>query len=204
MPGEVTIQFAPGDVDRAVALMQRFQAETHKPIEDTLRWMAWLVLSSVGASTKSAPKTRKLYKNRGNSVKYKPGEFPHYVKYWVRYGTRSGAPHQEPRYIKAGEEQTSEYRLIKRAGLAKASWMWGLADIGKRATPPQPRIPGVMTVEQLRSALDPAVIMTNRLSYIMRAMRGSGPRAISGAMDRAVRRGEHILEQRLGRLAART
>lgn len=196
MAADVTLHFEAGDIERIKALFARFQRETGKDMQDAVRWMSYYVLASVSASTSQAPKKRKVYANPGTKA-WPQRDFPWYVDVWKR-GKVSEF------YIPRDEGRDAKIRTIKRRGLAKSSWLWASADLGKRVKTPQPRMAGVASGVFKQSALDPKAIITNRLEYLMKALKGSGPQAINSAMTRAANRAEANLEKRLATLAARS
>lgn len=61
-------------------------------------------------------------------------------------------------------------KRIKNSGLAKRSWMWGLKDINAPVSQDGKSIPGVASTRVLLSEKVCGFILTNKLSYIHKAM----------------------------------
>lgn len=197
MPPDAAITIEPSKADEreAVRFIEALQRELGMSTTDAVSWAAYYVAVSAGASTKKAKKTRPLLKNRGKDPDFHPLAFPTYVKAWHHDGMR-------PHFIAAGEELTDKFRTVALAGLAKDSWQWIIRDIGRRSkrtgNAPMPKAYRVTK----EGGLNPAVMMTNRLGYILDAIRQGGEMGIETAVERGMRGGFKYLEGRTGRALA--
>jgi hypothetical protein len=123
---DIKLEFNDADRKRLDTLLERLQAEMGKGAEEGVRFAAIGVASSLGASTRKAPKLLKLRANkRGLDPAHPPKAFPFFVTRYAR-----GEPYRSWIHAKADPEKA---RRNPRAGLAARSWFWALDDIGAEA-----------------------------------------------------------------------
>lgn len=197
MPDEdIKLEFNDADRKRLDTLLERLQAEMGKGAEEGVRFAAIGVASSLGASTRKAPKLLKLRENkRGLDPKHPPGSFPFFV-----YRFKGGEKYRS--WIHRTNDP-EEKRRNPRAGLAARSWFWALEDIGAYvAFSPLKRYRGVAS-GVLQKGANPSVTITNRLHYIMQAVRLGGQRGVETALERGTKAGIAYLDRRLGKAVAK-
>ena len=183
-PVQIGWDWSPGSeakLERAILALEKYGKK--EPLE-ALSWGMWYAAQSLRKSTKTAPKRRPLSKNRGNVPEFPAADYPHYVKVYQRKGAQAGTIRRV--WIKAGEEESDPVRNIKRAGLAKDSWTWGIMALGK---PPRARVKNrkrsrLTTVQKRPHAFDPSITMSNRLQYVKDALRHKGDADVATALDR--------------------
>ena len=194
-----TIQIVadPKAQQKLTRLLERLQSELGHGAEETVRWAAYYVAKSMGASMRVAPKQRRIFKNDGTDPRHPKGAFVGYVWKWDRAGNRRRV------WILAGEDQ-ERVRTIRRRGLARASWLWMVPDlaIGMREPAGMPRMRDVSTAT-IQGGKDPAVILSDRLRYVISAAKTSGKQAISTAFSRGATAGLRYLDRRLAKAVTR-
>lgn len=178
---------------------------------DAVKWGAFTVARSLRASTRKSPKKRKVERNPGDVPQMSPERFPHYVKRYVytKNGklreTEDGVPFLRV-YLKDSEEAGPKV-TIKRSGLGKASWGWAVQDIGRRlGGPTGSNLNGLRWLasgEFRDNPLNPSVLITNRVRYIMDAMDGEGSaKPFNTAFARAASAMEKHIERKLQKAGA--
>lgn len=195
---DVSIDFPRQDVRSLFAQMERARRELGKGLGQSLRFAAWSVASSLGATTKVAPKYRpyrEVEKSRGGQRKF------------TVTSHKKGSP--KTFTVRAANvaalKQTPQARIGK-AGLAKSAWFWGLKKLGsskgfsmKGATASARKAGGgVVDVMQRVRGDDPMITIVNRLGYARSALRG-GESAITGAMGKAARHMAHVIDGQIKR-----
>ena len=191
MADAFTIEFARGDVAALQHQMRRAEKLLGKSSGQSVRFGAWAAAKSLGASTKV-------------SGKYRP--------YEEKETTRGGVKKFEVTSHKRGGKNTFDWyargvRELKKGparianrGLAKGSWMWGIRALGSGAgagkdvsAVAKSRSRNKTVVVKSLTGSNPCVRITNRLGYIMDALRG-GPQDVSTAMGRAARQMAKIID----------
>lgn len=193
MAGDVSITFQPPP-EHLAKLIERIQSDLRLALPDAVRMAAYYLARSLSASTKASPKKRRLKKRKtGGIAQFPRKQYPHYVDVYDVQGNL------RQYYILAGEEKTSKALIIKRSGLAKASWKWMLAALGRAEKAEHAPIKGATSVTKIPDLVNPGWILTNKLGYIESAMKNSGPQAISTAFARAASAGNQALDKKLKR-----
>ena len=129
--------------------------------EQACRHALILMAQSARALTKQARKNRKMRRD----------EHGRYVENWTRGG---GEPQKLYEWMFSPERSEGDYgtwenaRKISNRGLAKRSWMWGLARLKSMKT--GKAIPGTSRVFSLSTATANGYVKQNRLDYIREAM----------------------------------
>ena len=193
MAGEVTVPFDPPP-EHLAQVIERMQRELRLSLPEAVRMAAYYLARSLGASTKSAPKQRKLKKRTTGGLKDFPRRlFPNYVEIYAANGQI------RPFYIRAGQETTSPAIKITRAGLAKSSWLWMLGSLGRPQRAPQAPIAGATSVTKIPDLVNPGWILENKLGYIESAMKHSGARPVATAFARAASAGNKAIDRKIKR-----
>lgn len=190
MAGEVTVTFDPPP-ERLAQVIERAQRELRLSLPEAVRMAAYYLARSLGASTKSAPKTRRLKKRTAGGIREFPRRwFPSYVEIYGANGQL------RPHFIRAGNETTDPARTIARRGLAKSSWLWMLSSLGRPQKAPQKPIAGATRVTKIPDLANPGWILENRLHYIESAMKHSGRAPVETAFARAASAGNKAIDRR--------
>lgn len=189
---DAVLQLDQASSDKFTEMISRVQREMKKALPDAVRIAAAKLAISLGASTKSSGKKRKLRSNKGDDHRFTTEDYPKFVHVYRRDGTRRRA------YILEGHEKDSPWRTIRKPALAKSSWKWMVGELGRAVSAPQPKIPGVTTVARSGTDFDPVFTLTNKLGYIETAVR-LGREPINTVMDRASRALEQRIASSLGR-----
>lgn len=188
----VTIEFPEKDRREFARMMEMFERRLGKDAGESLRWGMYHAASTAAASTKKAKKQRRLLKNKGDNPSFPPEEYAYFVKKWYQ-----GA--QEPYHIFIKRTNAKE-RKIKRAGLAKNAWKWGLAKIhmraGRRTGYGKPK--SVEVDDQHKSTVDPYIEMTSTLGYAQQALKQGGKQSVNTIMRRASNKMRKYMERRTG------
>jgi hypothetical protein len=194
---DIKLEFTDADRKRLDTLLERLQAEMGKSAEEGVCFAAVGVAKSLGASTRKAPKMLKLRENKPGLDKTHPVKsFPFFVYRFMRDGEK----YRSWIHVRADPEQK---RRNPRAGLAARSWFWALEDIGAYvAFSPLRRYRGVASGKMTKGA-NPTVTITNRLRYIMQAVRLGGPRGIETALERGTKAGISYLDRRLAKAVSK-
>ena len=162
-----------------------------KAVEMAMVYMA----RSAKSATKQAKKNRKVLKGE-RGAKYVE---KHYKDGSIKRLYENGFPDSRGRTWEQAKEITSR-------GLAKRSWMWGIAGLrgGKDVGKP---IAGVNTMAEFLSPTKCGLIMTNRLSYILKAAPAgvaelAAQKASNQIMAQAAKKMERKFGVEIPRLAA--
>lgn len=192
MIDDMTIAFAPGDIRDLQRQMRRAESVLGKDTGQAVKFAAWAVARSLGASTKVAKKYRP-YKAEATTRKRE--------KKFIVTSHRRGGANTFPVYAPSvAELKRTPYVRIGNQGLAKGSWMWGIralgsvsgsgAGVGKSAKRYAKQ--WIDVGKQLRGN-NPTVTIRNRLGYILDALRG-GPQDVTTAMARGARQMAKIID----------
>lgn len=191
----VTILDPAAGLAKLDRFMARLQSELHKSAEETVKWAAWYVARSLGASTKRAPKRLKLEANPGDSPEHAEALFPFFV---TRY--RRGLPFRS--WVRSDGNKERATRN-PRAGLAAQSWLWAIADVGRPVGGAAGlRRPAGAVAGTYAGGMNPSVTIANRLRYIVAAVRQGGRRGVETAVDRGAAAGIHYLDRKVQKAAA--
>jgi hypothetical protein len=197
MNDAVTIQADPAAQQKLTALLARLQGEMGQGAEESIRWAAYYVARSMGASMKLAPKERKFYPAKIGSQTEQAGRVQGYVWKYDANGSR------RRQWIPQGVSNLAPWTRIKRRTLARSSWLWMIPDLGKTmGGAALPRMDGVATVTK-QGGMNPAVILTNKLRYVLKAARTSGRQAIATAFGRGTTAGLRYIDNRIGKALSR-
>lgn len=201
MIDNMTIAFAPGDIRDLQRQMRRAESLLGKDTGQAVKFAAWAVARSLGASTKVSKKYRP-YKAETTTRKN--------TKKFAVTSHRRGGANTFPVYAPSvAELKRTPYVRIGNKGLAKGSWMWGIgalgpikgsgAGVGKSAKRYARR--WVDVGKQLRGN-NPTVTIVNKLGYIADALRG-GPQDVTTAMARGARQMAKIIDDKIGKTVFR-
>ena len=201
MIDNMTIAFAPGDIRDLQRQMRRAESVLGKDTGQAVKFAAWAVARSLGASTRVSKKYRQ-YKAESTTRKR--------VKKFAVTSHRRGGANTFPVYAPSvAELKRTPYVRIGNKGLAKGSWMWGIgalgpikgsgAGVGKSAKRYAQK--WINVGKQLRGN-NPTVTIHNRLGYILDALRG-GPQDVSTAMARGARAMARIIDDKIGKTVFR-
>ncbi|MDD5596920.1 MAG: hypothetical protein PHV82_03180 [Victivallaceae bacterium] len=188
MQGEIV--WPVDDLKALETQFMRATSELEMPVENAVKWAAFLVAQSCGAKTKKAPEKRRAYVNRETTGKMNKKAFPYYREVWI-----DGPKNIRKWYLK--EKTDPAYEKISKSGLAKNSWKW---------MKPWARRKGgsnfAAEVNHRRSGLNIEIEMANKLSYILEAIKESDTNFILGdAMAKAARRMEKLIDQKMAKMA---
>ena len=200
--------------------MDRAVTTLGKTLPQAVQFGAWAVVSTLGTSTRIAPKFRDIVPfaqnvNLGASRKKEQrGETVFQVKpydgktYHVMAGSaaavKQGKGHLAFYSFRNGQWFASQTQaaqpLIRKSGLAKASWGWAQRGLGSGAGAfggvtvlARQRAANAQVVEKGMQSVSPYIQITNRLGYVTEAMEG-GQHAIDNVMERAARRMQHVID----------
>lgn len=189
MAVELQVEFPVSAQKALLAQIRRAQDVMGKSAAASVKVAARHVVNSLGASTKQAPKKRKV------EVKLTRTRVGKKVKTLREYGVmvwRKGAPVFAAVAGATSKSDVQKSPLVKifHRGLAKASWKW----IGKKVKTSVGTVAaGWMTEKLARGYVDvrdeargnyPRITIRNRLKYIQSALIG-GPAGVDDAMRRA-------------------
>lgn len=198
----IDIKWPKADQDALSRQINRLADQSGRGIADAVRWGAWYMAKSAGASTKRSKSRRNPLMNKGQY--YDPDhpaeEYPFVVKIWSQ---RRRTPkifyiHKTLAESKA-EARKLDIAEIKRAGLAKSAWGWTVSKMGKNATPERAegrRFARVNDRTRLGGS-NPSVEVSNVLRYAADAMTLKGDRAIDTIPKRAARAMEKAIDRRV-------
>lgn len=187
----ITLRWPREDEERLRREMMRLTRELGVTLQRAVVMAAYAVARSVGASTRVAPRYRVVrqvhYSRRSRNRRYavRFDRLGRDILFWAR----------TKREIQAGPAK------IAMRGLARQSWQWGAgriyraslpADATQRARQTAAR---VVDVAISREQNNPYVRITNRLGYIVAAMR-DGPKPLDDALRRAAASIAHQLQRR--------
>jgi len=176
MSDAVTISMPAADVARVQAQMRRLETEVGKSASDALRFAAWAMARSLAGSTKIAPKMRRVVKNPDGRAG-KDGRVAK-VGMMVYRGDRQ--------VFQPLRDASDPRRNIRRRGLAKAAWMWGIKALGKGGGAMASGVADIakrnMAVTKRMTGADMFVKFEDRLPYASRAFKaGEKPTATAAA-----------------------
>lgn len=196
MSSDLQLVWPKGDVDRLFAAMESARRYLNYDFGHSLRAAAKALVSSLGASTRVAPKFRDITESHVN-----PGR-----KDWKAYDVTGwfGAPRKfMTKTVRSTSLASAKYyhAWIRRRGLAKRTWTANPASPGEqsgfRADQKTSAVARkYVAIDQQYSGVDLYFSLRNRLPYIESAMNG-GPNAVSSAMARAASGLEKSVERQL-------
>lgn len=147
-----------------------------------------LMAQSARAMTPQARKNRKIERDeqrRPFFAKYKQGQ-PEPVRWYLP--SRKADPDG---YQKA----MNDWRPIGNRGLAKRSWMWGLAGLRGVSMDRRP-IPGVGSLRRILTDKVGGFILSNRLSYLLKIMPGGWEESVrQKAINKIMKQAQMRLER---------
>jgi len=195
MPAAVTIDFPHRDVAALRRQMSRAVRVLGKSQGQAVRFGAWSVAKSLGASTKvAAPRrpVREVSTSRRGIRKFAVTSY------------KQGSKREFELYAKGKREVNAAPQVkIGFRGLAKASWMWGIKALGSSRgetgnMTKAARKGGRQHIDVAKHLKgdNPSVRITNRLGYIMEALRG-GPKDVGTAMARGARQMARIIDSKI-------
>ena len=191
MPAAVTIDFPHRDVAALRHQMARAVRVLGKSQGQAVRFGAWAAASSLGASTKvSKPRRpiREVSTTRRGVRKFQVTSY------------KQGSKREFDLYARDKREANAAPQVkIGFRGLAKASWMaLGSSRGASGHMTPAARKTGkqhIAVAKHLKGD-NPSVRITNRLGYIMEALRG-GPKDVGTAMARGARQMARIIDSKI-------
>ena len=195
MPAAVTIDFPHRDVAALRHQMARAVRVLGKSQGQAVRFGAWAAASSLGASTKvSKPRRpiREVSTTRRGVRKFQVTSY------------KQGSKREFDLYARDKREANAAPQVkIGFRGLAKASWMWGIKALGSArgsngGMTKAARSSGKQHINVAKHLKgdNPSVKITNKLGYIMDALRG-GPKDVGTAMGRAARQMTAIIDSKI-------
>ena len=190
-----TIDFPHADVRALARQMARAEKELGKSTGQAVRFGAWAVASSMGASTKVSKQKRPVREVSTTRKTQRKFEITSH---------KTGSAHKFTRYA-AGKREINRSRFVRvgKSGLAKASWFWGIKALGssrgsggKMTKSAKTSGKRFMQVYKNLKGSNPSVTIKNGLGYIMDALRG-GPQDVSTAMARGAKQMAHIIDDKV-------
>ena len=125
--------------------------------------------------TRQARKNRRVRKEKGRK----------YVEVWKKSGIIKVF---EWAFSKTNDSRIQgtweQAKRIGARGLAKRSWMWGLAPLGKR--PKSRPISGTFSLRTIRETTAAGYILNNQLDYIKRALPGGWEQSVARAASNRI------------------
>ncbi len=184
---EIRFEFPPNDIREFNRMMELMERRLGMDAGQSTRWGMYHAARAASASTKIAPKQRPLRKNKGDNPDFPISEYPNYIQIW-------GQGMTEPLDYFITRTNAKE-RRIKRRGLAKNAWKWGLTWINMRAgnMTGYSRRDSVRVTDRHRDKLNPYIEMTSVLPYAGKALKGD----TSTIMRRASNSMRKYMERRL-------
>jgi len=197
----LSIDIPAKDVSALFKAMARGQKELGWSLPRSVWRASWNVVEKLGTSTNVADpfrkfsrsqeedKARKLIQGRNQRAR-KRGQPEVKVPYPLWKSTDKNHKFQF-RAANKSEAKKSPFVRIWNRGLAASSWAWGMGVFGRRGN-----VRGAtrnaknlatrhIQVSSDKNPKNPWVKITNRLGYIMNALKGSGYHAVDSAMRRA-------------------
>lgn len=182
---------------------------------------SWSVVNTLKTSTNIAPKYRPLERDKAydkirNRVRARnrriqsgknAGEIAKVPD--ARFIAKSKKNNRTKHYYvyakNKSEAKKTPFVKIANAGLAQASWRWGMGGLGKRG--PAVRISSRAQHNATKNMLvtsnlkkeDPWVKINNKLDYVQDAFKTSGKQAVSSAFERAGRSLQHQIDDTIQR-----
>lgn len=168
--------------------IKRAQGPLRKSKVDALTMAGYYLARSAAARTKIAPKKRKDEKNTSKEGRWNSDRYPYYREIWVK-----GPSDVTKWYV--FDKAATEFKEIKNSGLAKKSWRWMLAWMRKGGSNFS------SSVERRISAFQAEIELSNKLPYIMHALKSTDQRQIlSEAVNKATNAMTKSIDQKLKRL----
>ena len=200
MPIQTTIEFPQADIDRVFALMQRRAKELGGDIKRVVAWTGGKIAKSMSASTRVAPKRRKVYKKDGvygvdiwsrgvktfRPIKQSEGEI---VEVKAKNGhtlyknTKTGKIYGNAAEVDISTKEgakNSGMVVIRKSGLAKKLWQVAAARMFSGGGLSPMRVSNAGEVKWF----GPNLTINDNLNYALDAMRG-GKMGVSTVMQRA-------------------
>jgi hypothetical protein len=199
--GGITLEFPKADVNDLFSAMVRGQKEFGWSLPKAVKAGSWAVVNALKTSTRESPKKRKFYadledqrriqeQKKRDAATRRLGYDPTKTKdqLWVAKGKRGNKL-----YFRAkGKREANKHPfvVIEYHRLARNSWAWGMGSLGRSGDQSYPtsRSRGVVRrhvdVSSDLRGVDPWVKITNKLNYIVDALRG-GANSVDSAMRRA-------------------
>jgi len=186
---ESKIKWPEADLKRIAKQINRAQIKMGKTLEQAVIWAGCFLAKSASARTKSAPKKRRAYANKGDD-KFSKKAFPYYREIW-----KKGPENTFKFYLK--EKSDNKYEKIKNSGLAKKSFLWMISGIKGSGNSNF-----ASEVNKKNSAFEIKIEMSNKLPYILNALKESeGQHLLNQALGKAASRMEKTIDKRLKALA---
>ena len=199
MPINADIEFPQADVDAMFAQMRRAQKELGKSSKESLKWAGSLLITSLAASTKSTPKSKKreLIDNPHPMAQTDHRRAKIGVMKWLKnkqvfvpiyrvgeYG--GGRIWGEDRIMSKSDSRAIMHkkREIPRKGFAKRSWYMLRKVFGRGGEIYIDGVPRIGSIRWTGGETDPTVKILNKVKYMDKALKG-GKSAIDTAMGRA-------------------
>ena len=182
----ITLEFPPNDIREFNRMLSLMESRLGKDSGESTRWGMYHAARAAAASTKKAAKRRRLLKNKGDNEQFPATAFPYMVRVWAQGRT-------EPMEVFVARTNAKE-RRIKRAGLAKNAWRWGITRLGMRAGARA----GYGSRRSVRvidrhKAVSPSIEMTSVLPYAGKALTSD----VTTIMRRASNSMRKYMERRL-------
>jgi len=204
---DVTIQFPKADQRALFRQIDRAQRELGKSLGQSVRFAAHSVATSIASHTVVAPKYREyvVVKEPASVVKAKGGK-----KYEITSYRKGGKNTFMRRAASVAALKKTPQVIIGKAGLAKASWMWGISKLGPRTgvsakgitRTARARAGSPVTVRQTLKTANPTIRITNALPYAMAALEG-GQSTLNSAMGKGSRIMAHRIDGNLKKMGAK-
>jgi hypothetical protein len=183
------IQWPQADLNAITRQIRRAQVDLGKDIESAVTWAAFYVARSASTRTEKAKPTRKDIATP--QVSSRKRRFPYYRELWI-----DGPANVKPWYIMDKSDQT--HKKVKRAGLAKKSWLWALPMIrrGKGSN-------FAVEAEKRGIGFGVEIELANKLPYIRSALKVSqdGQPILNEALGKAASQMEKAISHRIARMA---
>jgi hypothetical protein len=201
----IGIEFPKEDQEKFFSLMTRMETELGRSTKSVLKAAMGDLLRSVRAATKIAPKRRRIvqHKTAFDQARRHSDLQAYRVEGWL------GKPRTYQTkivYAKTKENAVKDHALIKRRGLAKRVWNYGVQKMGSSSRGGD--VSGFAShIEGLARRLvrvdrsDEYIAIHNRISYAIPALKG-GESGIDAAMGKAAESMERKLMEALKRAAA--
>lgn len=209
----IEIEFPQSDIDSVFKAMAAGQRELGWTLAHGVKKVAWAISSSLGTSARIAPKYRKFYADLEDQRRIQEDKLHNKNMRSAGYLSVKGKDQLfvakgktgKKLYFRARSEAQAKkhpFVIIKNRGMAKASFSWGMKWLGRQGS-----MAGVgkggkfygskyIRVQSDLKGANPQVKITNRVSYILDALRG-GPQAVDTAMERAASSLMHEIENTL-------
>jgi len=196
----VNLQFSQADVAAFRAQMDRLTGVLLKEPKEAVRMGSLALLKALAASTRRAPKFRKVRKERIRKISLRSGK-----SRLVTTGALVMDVRGKPVVIAESESPLAMAKAagmakIKYSGLAKASWGWAAQKLfnkgaGGHGVPKPHR--SFLTASATGKGDDYTVTIENRLGYISHAFNSKRGPAVSTAMSRAAAAMKGRIDQRI-------